>query len=864
MSSENFPDFIEHWNPDMFYKAGYAMTFLTAGVNYMAGFCQETIVLNGLVIAYWVRGHADMEQKTHALLRNYPVLGNFRFLFEMIRPEIRQYFIEGDDDGRPFDRNHRSIVYQRSKYVPETIPFGTRRDTYEVGYEFARHSLYPKQVDMSKSRVTIGGSACKKPYSASLLNVSAMSYGALSDNAIKALSAGAKMGGFYHNTGEGGVSRFHIEGGADLVWNIGTGYFGCRHAKDGTFSPEIFKNTLTKFPTIKMIEIKLSQGAKPGHGGLLPAAKLTPFIAEARGVPLGTDCHSPPNHSAFTGPHGLVKFISQLRELSDGLPIGFKICIGQREEFAAIVHAMLAADVYPDFITVDGGEGGTGAAPPEFSNSVGMPLVDGLTLVNNILIGAGVRDRMKIICAGKVSSGFSIVRNLALGADLCNAARAMMFSLGCIQALKCNSNKCPTGVTSLDPVLMNGLDPTVKSVRVRNFQHKTVESCLDIIGAMGHTNPADIEPRDVMKRVAINKVETFENLYPTPDEGSLLTGNGPAELQAIWKRGAVQLIKAISTDSMQNGTNEKILNNTSNKTALLGGTDKNFLSLESLIKDVGLGANMKVEDMNQTQFISMLSSTSPTLRSQLAKSMGISEQQLQSILDVSSGSARDDKKAFELYKKIVSGKNEAAVGVAHPDGNSTTANASINDASIDMDQSSKEKVSSVKTIDTVELDTFNSESSTENRTAIGTVEEAQEVSSESGSLLPVSSPLPARTEIYVGDLDLEDEIVSLVNPTGEDRDLSGYRIADQSEKHVYTIPDGIIMKGNSTLHVYCDSKKATDPKEPFIYWLNKNGKPRRAPVLNNEGDEINLYDKDGNIVSRCRKQEDSTAIYARN
>jgi glutamate synthase domain-containing protein 2 len=537
-TTTNFPDFLEHWNARTFKKTGLGLTIGTFALMGTYGVCQETILVGGFVAGYWYVGFKDMQQKSHTILRNFPVLGNFRYIFEMIRPEIRQYFIESDNDGAPFDRNHRSLVYQRSKKSTDTQSFGTKRNVYSEGYEFASHSIYPKTVDMTKSRVVIGGKDCKRPYSASLLNISGMSYGALSDNAILALSTGAKLGGFYHNTGEGGVSKFHIDGGGDLVWNIGTGYFACRNA-DGSFSKEQFKKTLDSAPQIKMIEIKLSQGAKPGHGGLLPGSKVTKFIAHARGVPENQDCHSPPRHSVFNDAKGLVKFVELLRNLSDGRPIGFKLCVGRPEEFAAIVHAMLDANVFVDFITVDGAEGGTGAAPPEFSNSVGMPLIEGLTIVNNILIGAGVRDQIKIICAGKVATGFSVVRNIALGADLCNAARAMMFALGCVQALKCNTNKCPSGVATQDPDLMQGLDVSSKSVRVKNFQEKTVEYAMDIIAAMGYSSPSEIEPSSVFRRVSAHEVKSFGDLYPRPQPSSLLQGNAPSHLQEIWRRGVL-------------------------------------------------------------------------------------------------------------------------------------------------------------------------------------------------------------------------------------------------------------------------------------------------------------------------------------
>jgi len=488
----------------MFYKVGYGATAGAAFLTGVLGVCQETIIFDALVAGYWFQGYRDMNQTSHTILRNFPVLGNFRYLIETIRPEIRQYVISSDDEEMPFDRLHRSMAYQRAKSSPDTLPFGTRRDVYKVGYEWANHSMYPQAICHDGARVMIGGKDCKQPYAASILNISGMSYGALSDNAVLALSSAAKLGNFYHNTGEGGISKFHLDGGGDLVWNIGTGYFGCRDEK-GNFSPERFKVAASN-PQVKMLEIKLSQGAKPGHGGLLPGAKVTQFIAEARGVNIGVDCNSPPRHSAFNDAAGLVKFIQQLRVLSGGKPVGFKLCVGRPEEFCSLVAAMVQADVYPDFITVDGGEGGTGAAPPEFSNTIGTPLVEGLTFVHNVLIGAGVRDKLKIICSGKVVSGFSIVRNLSLGADVCNSARAMLFALGCIQALKCNTNRCPTGITTQDKELMKGLDVESKSVRVFNYHKKSVEYALDIVGAIGVENPSEVNGTHLMKRLSGHEV----------------------------------------------------------------------------------------------------------------------------------------------------------------------------------------------------------------------------------------------------------------------------------------------------------------------------------------------------------------------
>ena len=446
-----------------------------------------------------------------------------RYILETLRPEIHQYFVEPDQGGRPFNRDQRAQVYQRAKNIDAVMPFGTRFDVYEEGYEWVTHSLWPKHIEEESSRVNIGGASCLQPYSASIMNISAMSYGALSDNAILALNGGAKLGNFYHNTGEGGVSRFHLQPGGDIVWNVGTGYFGCRN-KDGTFSSEKFVDTVTK-PQIKMIEIKLSQGAKPGHGGLLPGSKVTEAIAEARGVSVGEDCNSPPQHSAFRNPHELIEFVQTLRELSGGKPVGFKLCVGNPVEFAAIIRAIIdvGVDHAPDFITIDGSEGGTGAAPPEFSNRIGMPLVEGLSIARNFLLGADLKDRIKIIASGRVLNGFDLIRTLALGADVCNSARGMMFALGCIQALQCGSNKCPTGIATQNPRLFNGLHVDDKRVRIRNYQHKTVHTALEITGALGLKSPSELRPEHVYRRIDGLKTMTFEGMYHSMEVGSLLS-----------------------------------------------------------------------------------------------------------------------------------------------------------------------------------------------------------------------------------------------------------------------------------------------------------------------------------------------------
>jgi len=513
-------DAIENWSRKSFYAVG---TFGIGGVLASFGLYggSFSVILAVPVGLYWYQGLKDMNQRSSSVLYNFPVLGHFRYLLEGIGPEIRQYFVESDNQATPFSREQRAMVYSRSKLQRDTLPFGTRRDVYVEGYEWINHSIYPCHVPDEHRRVLVGGPQCKKPYLASRYNISAMSYGALSQNAVKALNKAAKMGGFWHNTGEGGISPHHQQGG-DLVWNIGTGYFGCRCPETGGFSAERFVETIKANSSVKMVEIKLSQGAKPAHGGMLPGAKVTKEISEIRGIPEGVDCDSPPNHAAFSGPRTLLKFVQTLRDLSDGLPIGFKLCIGRPEEFSAIVAAMKETDIYPDFITVDGAEGGTGAAPPEFSNHVGFPLTDALHFVQNTLVGAGVRDKIKVVCSGKVLSGFSMVRNLSLGADICVSARAFMFSMGCIQALKCDTGRCPTGVTSQDPELMKGLDPAVKFHRVYNFHHKTLEQAFHLIGAMGVSDPDLLHPGLVMRRTSGGThAKSYADMYPPVDSNYL-------------------------------------------------------------------------------------------------------------------------------------------------------------------------------------------------------------------------------------------------------------------------------------------------------------------------------------------------------
>ena len=484
-------------------------------LNWPTGLWAYVIIAPLVALGFW-----DASQKRRAVLRNFPILGHGRYLLEMIRPEINQYFVESDTDGRPFSRDMRSLVYQRAKGQLDTTPFGTQQDVYRVGYEWIHHSLRAKHGSHEAPRVLIGGGSCVQPYEASLLNVSAMSYGALSKNAIEALSRGAQAGGFAHNTGEGGLSPYHLAGGGDLIWQIGTGYFGCRDAEGG-FDRELFQQR-AKQERVKMIEIKLSQGAKPGHGGILPAAKLTQEISAIRNVPMGQDVLSPPAHSAFGTPLEMLEFIEELRELSGGKPVGFKLCVGSRSEFIAICKAMAETGKHPDFITVDGSEGGTGAAPLEFSNSVGMPLREGLAFVHNALTGYRLRHKVRIIAAGKIITGFHMAKVLAMGADLCYSARGMMMALGCIQARRCHANECPVGVATQRPWLVAGLDVGDKTRRVERYQRATLESFMELLGAAGLSHPDELEPRHIMRRVSETQVKSYAEIFDYIEPGSLL------------------------------------------------------------------------------------------------------------------------------------------------------------------------------------------------------------------------------------------------------------------------------------------------------------------------------------------------------
>ena len=469
-------------------------------------------------------GLRDILQTRHSVLRNYPVIGHLRFLLEFIRPEMRQYFIESDNEAAPFSRQQRSLVYQRAKGAQDKRPFGTQLDVGATGYEWINHSLVPTELPTHDFRVTIGAQRAQ-PYSASVFNISAMSFGALSSNAILALNSGAKRGGFAHDTGEGSISQHHRVHGGDLIWEIGSGYFGCRN-DDGSFNAERFEAN-ARDPQVKMIELKLSQGAKPGHGGVLPGPKVTLEIAAARGVPPWVDCVSPARHSAFDSPIEMMHFIERLRSLSGGKPTGFKLCIGHPWEWFGIAKAMLETGITPDFIVVDGAEGGTGAAPVEFTDHVGAPLQEGLLLVHNTLVGLNLRDKIKLGCAGKVISAFDIARMMALGADWCNSARGFMFALGCIQAQACHTGHCPTGVSTQDPQRQRALVVPSKAERVELFHDNTLKALKELVQAAGLSHPGAISASHIVRRCSDHHVKLLANLLPFVKPGELLSGEMP-------------------------------------------------------------------------------------------------------------------------------------------------------------------------------------------------------------------------------------------------------------------------------------------------------------------------------------------------
>jgi glutamate synthase domain-containing protein 2 len=479
-----------------------------------------------------VLGTWDIVQWRHSVLRNYPIVAHMRFVFEGLRPELRQYFFESNLSGAPFNREQRSLVYQRAKDTVDKLPFGTELDVYSREYAWLNHSASPAPLAKEFFRIDIGGPDCAKPYSASIYNISAMSFGALSANAIRALNKGARMGNFAHDTGEGGLSRYHRENGGDLIWEIGSGYFGCRN-RDGGFNPETFAEQAS-IDQVKMVEVKMSQGAKPGHGGVLPGPKVTPEISQARHVPVGVDCVSPSAHSAFSTPIEMMEFIARLRDLCGGKPVGFKLCIGHRWEFLAMCKAMHETGIRPDFIVVDGGEGGTGAAPVEFSNHVGTPLRPGLTFVHNALVGADLRQHIKVGASGKLVSAFDIIGAMAMGADWCNSARGFMFAVGCIQSQSCHTNRCPVGVATQDQHRQRALVVPEKAERVYQFHRNTVDALTEIIAAAGLNHPSEVSPRHFYVRLGPGAPMSADRGTVWLEPGSLLDGSAPAPFTDYW------------------------------------------------------------------------------------------------------------------------------------------------------------------------------------------------------------------------------------------------------------------------------------------------------------------------------------------
>lgn len=519
--------------------------FVLLGTTLVAGLFLPVILWSMVLIGpLLILGFYDFFQTSHTIRRNFPILGRWRYWLELIRPEVNQYFIESNLDGVPFSREQRSIVYQRAKNQLDSIPFGMQHNMNETGYEWINHSLSPKHIEESRLRVTVGGPDCKQPYNSSLLNISAMSYGSISKNAVLALNGGAKDGNFAHNTGEGGISPYHLEPGGDLIWQIGTGYFGCR--KDsGEFCENTFQKKATH-PQVKMIEVKLSQGAKPGHGGLLPAQKVSKDISETRGVPMGKDVASPPAHSAFSNPVEMMNFVARLRELSNGKPVGFKLCIGNPQEFFSICKAMEKTGITPDYISVDGGEGGTGAAPMEFVNYMGSPGIYSLILVQNALTGFSLRDRIRIFSSGRVIHGFDIIKLIALGADVVYSARAMMMALGCIQALRCNTNHCPTGIATQNPFLVAGLVVKDKRKRVEMFHKKTLESVANLLGAMGLTGPEELRPEHILRRINLVKIQNYAELYSFLKEGALLQEPLPEQYVRAVREASAESFRSVT------------------------------------------------------------------------------------------------------------------------------------------------------------------------------------------------------------------------------------------------------------------------------------------------------------------------------
>ncbi|MBG6120813.1 MULTISPECIES: FMN-binding glutamate synthase family protein [unclassified Sphingobium] len=474
----------------------------------------------------------DLLQTHHSLRRNYPVSARFRWFFEWLRPFLRSYIVESDLDGRPFSHDERALVYARAKGDVSTHPFGTELDVYSEEYEWLAHSIAPSRHAEKYTRVSVGTDQCSRPYSAARLNISAMSFGALGSNAIEALNLGARIGGFYHDTGEGGLSPYHLKHGGDVVWELGSGYFGCRDAS-GNFDPAHFRDKATN-DAVVMTEIKLSQGAKPGHGGLLPGPKVTAEIARIRDIPEGEDCLSPPFHTAFSTPRELLAFAAQMRDLSGGKPVGIKLCVGYPHELFAVAKAMIETEILVDFIVIDGAEGGTGAAPTELSDRVGMPLREGLILARNALVGTNLKDKVRLAASGKVNSGAAIAMNAALGADWCNAARSFMFSLGCVQSMRCHTDTCPTGVATQSPARQRALVVPEKAERVARFQRATLDALHDIVVAAGLNSPDEFTPDGLRQRINAAEMRSIDEIYPFVQPGELLDGARDPRLANWW------------------------------------------------------------------------------------------------------------------------------------------------------------------------------------------------------------------------------------------------------------------------------------------------------------------------------------------
>lgn len=500
-------------------------------------------------------GARDLLQRKHSILRIYPIVGRARWAFEAIRPEIQQYFIERDTDGRPFDRDTRTMIYQRAKGLSAEDSYGTENDITSAGYDHILHATSPLEPMSTPPRVRLGGPDCTQPYDTAMLNISSMSFGALSGNAVMAMNYGAKHGGFAQETGEGGLSKYHLTYGADIIWEFGSGYFGCR-TSDGDFDPEEFSEKASR-TEVKGILVKLSQGAKPGIGGVLPASKITPEIAAARDVPQGQDCVSPAAHSAFTDPVQMMDFVARLRELSGGKPIGLKLCVGDRSEFLSMCKAMLKTGITPDWIAVDGAEGGTGAAPLEFEDHVGTPLNEGLVIVHNALVGTGLRDKVALGCSGKIAGGNDMIRKIALGADFCNAARPMMMATGCIQAQRCNTNTCPSGVATQDPRRSRAVVVEDKGPRVTRYQQATVRSAMELLASMGLESFADLGPHHVLRRIDPARVMTYEDLYIWLEDGELLRGTEHPDWARDWDIADAQRFHGARPSRRRRGTHHR-------------------------------------------------------------------------------------------------------------------------------------------------------------------------------------------------------------------------------------------------------------------------------------------------------------------